>query len=86
MIAGRELAGVRRLPCTLVVRESCGAAHGSVQLERTEHEQERCYSPVPFADVRIDGAFWRERLETVLDAHHPEPARQARRGSASSIR
>ena len=24
------------------------------------------YSPVPFADVRITGAFWRERLETVL--------------------
>jgi LacI family transcriptional regulator len=25
MIAGRRLAGVRRLPCSLVVRESCGA-------------------------------------------------------------
>ena len=24
------------------------------------------------------GAFWRERLDTVLDAHHPEPAREAR--------
>ena len=25
MIAGRRLAGLRRLPCSLVVRESCGA-------------------------------------------------------------
>ena len=27
----------------------------------------------------MDGAFWRERLDTVLNAHHPEPARAARR-------
>ena len=27
---------------------------------------ERAYSAVPFADVRITGPFWRERLETVL--------------------
>lgn len=26
MIAGKHLAGVQRLPCTLIVRESCGAA------------------------------------------------------------
>ncbi len=26
----------------------------------------RQYSPVNFADVRITGDFWRERLETVL--------------------
>jgi LacI family transcriptional regulator len=25
MMAGRALSGVRRLPCSLVVRESCGA-------------------------------------------------------------
>ena len=42
--------------------------------------------PVPFADVRIDGAFWRERLDTVLDAHHPEPAREARGGRHPRIR
>jgi LacI family transcriptional regulator len=34
MIAGHEVAGVRRLPCSLVVRESCGAAHGR-ELERS---------------------------------------------------
>jgi LacI family transcriptional regulator len=28
MIAGHKVAGVRRLPCSLVVRESCGAAKG----------------------------------------------------------
>jgi LacI family transcriptional regulator len=27
MMSGRAVAGVRRLPCSLVVRESCGA-HG----------------------------------------------------------
>ena len=27
----------------------------------------------------MDGAFWRERLDTVLNAHHSEPARAARR-------
>ena len=27
---------------------------------------ERKYSPVPFADVRIAGPFWRERVEIVL--------------------
>jgi LacI family transcriptional regulator len=34
MIAGHKVAGVRRLPCSLVVRESCGAAHGH-ELERS---------------------------------------------------
>jgi hypothetical protein len=29
------------------------------------------YSPVPFADVRISGPFWRERLETVLTRSIP---------------
>jgi LacI family transcriptional regulator len=29
LIDGNELAGVRRLPCSLVVRESCGAATAS---------------------------------------------------------
>ena len=32
---------------------------------------ERAYSAVPFADVRIIGPFWRERLETVLDRTIP---------------
>ena len=30
MIAGRKLAGVRRLPCSLVVRDSCGAGNSSL--------------------------------------------------------
>jgi LacI family transcriptional regulator len=34
MIAGHKVAGVRRLPCSLVVRESCGAAYGR-ELERS---------------------------------------------------
>jgi LacI family transcriptional regulator len=34
MIAGHKVAGVRRLPCSLVVRESCGAAHGR-ELQRS---------------------------------------------------
>jgi LacI family transcriptional regulator len=33
MIAGRNLAGVRRLPCSLVVRDSCGA--GKMQFAKT---------------------------------------------------
>src|SRR5271157_4807241 len=28
--------------------------------------RERSFSPVPFSDVRMTGAFWRERLEAVL--------------------
>ena len=28
MMAGRRLAGVRRLPCSLVIRDSCGARMG----------------------------------------------------------
>jgi LacI family transcriptional regulator len=32
MIAGKRLHGVHRLPCTLVVRESCGARGGRVSL------------------------------------------------------
>jgi LacI family transcriptional regulator len=34
MIAGHKVAGVRRLPCSLVVRESCGAAYAR-ELERS---------------------------------------------------
>jgi LacI family transcriptional regulator len=30
MIAGEPLAGVRRLPCSLVVRASCGAREPAV--------------------------------------------------------
>ena len=33
MMAGRKLSGVRRLPCSLIVRESCGASAGE-QRER----------------------------------------------------
>ena len=35
--------------------------------------------PVDFTKVSMEGDFWRERLDTVLDPHHPEPARAARR-------
>ncbi len=35
MIAGRNLAGVRRLPCSLVVRDSCGAGKSSLIERRT---------------------------------------------------
>ena len=37
---------------------------------------ERAYSAVPFADVRITGPFWRERLETVLK--HTIPSQHAK--------
>src|SRR5271165_2105731 len=33
--------------------------------------RERSYSPVPFSDVRMTGAFWRERLEAVLERTIP---------------
>lgn len=36
----------------------------------------RQYTPVNFADVRIEGAFWRERLETVLARTIPSQHRQ----------
>ena len=32
---------------------------------------ERAYSAIPFADVRITSPFWRERLETVLERTIP---------------
>ncbi len=32
---------------------------------------ERGFSPVPFAEVKLDGRFWRERLETVLSRTIP---------------
>lgn len=35
MMAGRKLCGVKRLPCSLVVRESCGAATGEGRGERS---------------------------------------------------
>ena len=46
----------------------------------------RRFTPVNFTDVSIEGEFWRERLDTVLDAHHPEPARAARRARHPRIR
>ena len=36
----------------------------------------RQYSPVNFADVSIEGDFWRERLETVLTRTIPSQHRQ----------
>ncbi len=35
MISGRKLCGVRRLPCSLVVRETCGATTGEGRGERS---------------------------------------------------
>jgi uncharacterized protein len=37
---------------------------------------QRAYSPIPFADVRITGPFWRERLETLLE--HTIPSQHAK--------
>jgi LacI family transcriptional regulator len=34
MMAGRRLAGVRRLPCSLVIRDSCGAQRRREREER----------------------------------------------------
>jgi uncharacterized protein len=39
----------------------------------------RRYTPAPFADVRITGDFWRERLETVLTKTIPSQYEQLRR-------
>jgi len=36
----------------------------------------RQYSPVRFNEVRVEGAFWRERLETVLKRSIPSQYRQ----------
>jgi len=36
----------------------------------------RQYTPVNFADVSIEGDFWRERLETVLTRTIPSQHRQ----------
>ena len=32
---------------------------------------DRGFSPVPFAEVRLEGPFWRERLEVVLSRTIP---------------
>ena len=42
--------------------------------------------PVPFADVRVDGAVLARAARDGADAHHPEPARQARGGRHPRIR
>ncbi len=46
----------------------------------------RQYSPVRFNEVSVEGAFWRERLDTVLTQDDPEPVRAARANMASSNR
>ena len=40
---------------------------------------ERAYSAIPFADVRITGPFWRERLETVLSRPFRASTRNSKR-------
>ena len=45
------------------------------------------YTPVPFADVRINGPFWRERLETVLTRTIPsQHAKLAEVGILNSLK
>ena len=84
MMSGRTLAGVRRLPCTLVVR---GFVRRARRVSDQEREMtERSFSPLPFAEVAMTGAFWRERLDTVLIPHDSEPARQARGGRDPRVR
>ena len=56
---------MRRLPCSLVIRDSLRGARAACREGKTIMS-ERAYSAVPFADVRITGPFWRERLDTVL--------------------
>ena len=41
---------------------------------------ESLYSPVPFAEVRVDRPVLARAARDRADAHHSEPARQARRG------
>ena len=41
------------------------------------------YSPVPFADVRVTGPFWRERLEVVLE--HTIPSQHAKLAEAGIV-
>ena len=38
MMGGRALKGVRRLPCSLVIRDSCGARAGGAPKEENNHE------------------------------------------------
>ena len=46
---------------------------------RGGHERPKVF-PGPVLRRPVTGPFWRERLEIVLSAHHPEPARKARGG------
>ena len=64
LIDGEAPAGVLRLPCTLVVRESCGAAADPERKTGAPDAQLRTRSTSP--SVTLSGDFWRERLETVL--------------------
>jgi DUF1680 family protein len=48
---------------------------------------EGAYSPVPFADVRVTGPFWRERLEVVLSSTIPSQyAKLAEAGILESLK
>jgi LacI family transcriptional regulator len=38
MMEGRALKGVRRLPCSLVIRDSCGAHAGAAPKGENNHE------------------------------------------------
>jgi DUF1680 family protein len=47
----------------------------------------RAYTPTPFADVRVTGAFWRERLEVVLSRTIPsQHAKLAEAGILDSLK
>ena len=80
---GGDAAGRRRAPALLAGRARIlrrGASrHGrTTRRENAARMSEHAYRARALRRCRIDGDFWRERLETVLDAHHPEPAREAR--------
>ncbi len=69
MIAGEPMHGVHRLPCSLIVRESCGASSGAPAGEQRAIGKGlfmRRLAPVRFTEVTMEGTFWHERLETVL--------------------
>ncbi len=85
MIAGEALTGVRRRPCSLVVRESSTAV-STPTLQRCERDFAWArFKPVRFVDVALEGQFWRERLETVLTRTIPSQQRAARQARHSGI-
>ena len=92
LIAGERLDGVRRLPCSLVVREFVRRAaawrRDGLNASRRQGGASRCvrFTPVNFTDVSIEGDFWRERLDTVLTRTIPSQHEQLGRTRHPRIR